>query len=117
MAGNRTVLAAVHNHLGDNLKCSCGVGITHWESRDGEAPASLPGAKPEMFFAPSQILKRNEELGPAVYQQRIAEATAAFFGAVDNWVTIDESPFSQVTDVYHTVLEGPAADRAYVVTG
>ena len=117
MAGNRTVLAAVHNHLGDNLKCSCGVGITHWESRDGEAPASLPGAKPEMFFAPSQILKRNEELGPAVYQQRIAEATAAFFGAVDSWVTVEEHPFSEVTDVYSTVLEGPAADRAYVVTG
>jgi hypothetical protein len=50
MAGNRGVLARVHHHLSDNLVNSCGVGITHWNARDGEDPATLPGARPTMFL-------------------------------------------------------------------
>ena len=115
MAGNRSVLARVHHHLQDDLRCSCGVGITHWDARDGEAPESLPGAKPSMFFAPSQIMKRNEELGPQRYQAMIGEATAAFFAEVDNWITIEVSPFSDLEAIYQTVLNGPAPDRAYVI--
>ena len=116
MAGNRDVLARVHQRLQDQLRASIGVGITHWESRDGAAPSSLPGPKPAMFFAPTQIVKRNQELGPMEYQRRIGEATAAFFRAVDAWVTIEERPLSAVDSVYHTVLRGAAPDRAYVVT-
>jgi hypothetical protein len=115
MAGNRKVLAGVHHRLVDDLKASIGVGITHWESRDSAPPEVLPGPKPSMFFAPSQIVKRHQELGPAEYQRRIADATAAFFGAVDDWVTIDEHPFTQVEGVYHQVLRGLAPDRAAVV--
>jgi hypothetical protein len=115
MAGNRDVLARVHHHLEHNLKCSCGVGITHWDAREGKDPASLPGAKPSMFFAPSQIMKRNEELGPEKYQALIGQATEDFFAVVDDWVTIGAYPFSEVEEVYRTVLNGPAADKAYVV--
>jgi hypothetical protein len=115
MSGNRVVLAKVHHHLGDNLLNSCGVGATHWEARKGEAPSSLPGAKPTMFFAPSQIVKRNEELGPAVYQAKIAEATGAFFADVDRWVSIEEHPFSQISEVYEAMLNGPSPKRGYVV--
>lgn len=115
MAGNRQVLSRVHNHLSDNLTCSCGVGITHWDAREGEDPATLPGAKPTMFFAPSQIMKRHEELGPEQYQALLGQATADFFADVDSWVTIEEHGFADVESVYRTVLEGPAADKAYVV--
>lgn len=117
MSGDRPVLARVHHHLADRLVASCGVGITHWESRDGEDPAALPGAKPAMFFAPSQIMKRNQELGAGVYQRRIAEATAAFLAEVDNWVTIEEHPFEDLESVYRTVLNGAPPDRGYVVVG
>ena len=115
MAGNREVLSRVHHHLGDELKCSCGVGITHWEARDGDDPASLPGAKPTMFFAPSQIMKRNEELGPEQYQALLGQATNDFFADVDQWVSIEERNFKDVDAVYQTVLKGPAANKAYVV--
>jgi hypothetical protein len=117
MAGNRPVLARVHHHLGASLLSSCGVGITHWEAREGEDPADLPGARPTMFFAPTQIQKRHQELGAATYQSRIGEATAAFFARVDDWVTIEEHPFSELDAVYHTVLEGAPPDRGYVVVG
>ena len=117
MAGNREVLSAVHHHLQDNLVCSCGVGITHWDAREGETPASLPGAQPSMFFAPTQIVKRNEELGPKNYQRLIGEATAAFFAQVANWVTLEEHPFTEVHEVYQTVLNGAPPNRGYVITG
>jgi len=115
MSGNRGVLARVHRHFGDNLVCSCGVGITHYDQRDGEAPDALPGAKPTMFFAPSQIQKRNQQWGPAVYQEKLGAATQAFLEQVDDWVTIVEHPYSDVDRVYHTVLAGAAPDRAYVI--
>lgn len=116
MAGNRQVLSALHHHLNDQMKYSCGVGITHWDARDGENPADLPGARPAMFFAPSQIVKRNEELGPAVYQQKIAEATAEFFTAADRWVTIEEHGFGALPEVYDEVLNGIAPSRGIIVT-
>lgn len=115
MAGNKDVLARVHHHLRDTLVNSCGVGITHWDALEGEDPASLPGVEPTMFFAPSQIVKRNKELGPEVYQQKIAAATTAFFALVDDWVSIQEAPLSNVEQVYRTVLNGPAPDIGYVV--
>lgn len=116
MAGNRDVLAQVHHHLNEQLTVSCGVGITHWEARDGAEPASLPGAKPSMFFAPSQIMKRHEELGPERYQSLLADATAKFFADVDNWVTIETHSFTDIDNVYNTVLNGPPANRAFVVS-
>lgn len=116
MAGNRSVLSALHHHLQDNMVCSCGVGITHWEDRDGDAPEDLPGAKPTMFFAPSQIIKRNEELGPAVYQDMLGSATHAFFADVDQWVKVEEHPFADVDAIYQAVLKGIAPDRGIIVT-
>jgi hypothetical protein len=116
MSGNRTVLAAVHHHFGANLVSSCSVGITHHEAREGEDPKSLPGARPTLFFAPSQVQKRNKEWGPALYQQKLGAAWQAFLGVVDDWVDIVESPTpGQLEEVYATVLNGPAPDKAYVL--
>jgi len=116
MAGNPEVRARVHHHLTDQLKNSCGVGITHWESRDSAAPAELPGPQPSMFFAPDQIVKRNQELGPGVYQQQLNDATTAFFAEVDRWVTIEEHAFTEVASVYNSVLEGAPPERGFIVT-
>ena len=58
---------------------------------------------------------KHEELGPEKYQALLGQATADFFADVDQWVTIGEHSFSDVESVYRTVLDGPAADTAYVV--
>ena len=70
-----------------------------------------------MFFAPTQIVKRNEELGPEEYQRRIGEATSAFLADVDNWVNIEEHAFTEVETVFRTVLNGASPDRGYIVRG
>jgi len=72
MAGSGAVLTALHHHIGDNMKESCIVGATHWESDRNRG--DLPGAKPAFFFAPAHIGKRNKEWGPGVL---IGKAMAA----------------------------------------
>jgi hypothetical protein len=115
MSGNRDVLSKVHHHFADNLVQSCAVGITHWESRADKAQQRLPGSKPTMFFAPSQIVKRNKEWGQAEYQARLAKATAAFLAQVDSWVDIKEHRFAAVDDIYQQVLVGAPANTAVIV--
>ena len=115
MAGNREILERLHNHFGDNVVCSCGVGITHWESRDGQEPAKLPGAQPSMFFAPSQIQKRNQDWGPEKLQAEMQTAWSAFLGSVDNWVTINEATGKDaMVKTYQTVLHGAKPDQSYI---
>lgn len=113
MSGNRDVLSQLHHHLSDNMVNSCGVGITHYDARDGEDPASLPGAKPSMFFAPSQIQKRNAEWGPERFQATLDAAWTRFLGDVDQWVDIIES--GDVDGTYQTVLAGAKPNKAYIV--
>lgn len=117
MAGNRQVLEAIHNHFGDNVTCSCGVGITHWESRGGAEPSTMPGAKPTMFFAPTQIQKRHQEWGREKLQAEMQDAWAAFLESVDGWVTINERKgASEMQETYQEVLNGAAPDQSFAIS-
>ena len=117
MAGNRDTLSQIHHQLGDNLVLSCGVGITHYESRASADPATLPGAKPAMFFAPSQIQKRNQDWGPEKFQTELRSAWDAFLGSVDQWISIKESDgHNGLVAAYETVLAGASPNQAYVVS-
>ena len=117
MAGNRTVLEKVHRHFGDNVTCSCGVGITHWDSRDGAEPSSLPGAKPTMFFAPTQIQKRHQEWGPEKLQTEMREAWIEFLESVDRWVTINERKGAgEMQETYKEVLQGAAPHQSFAIS-
>lgn len=117
MAGNRKVLANLHHHFGDNMKYSCGVGITHWGSRNGQNPATLPGAPPKMFFAPDQIQKRTREWGAEQFQSKLAVAWLEFLGVVDNWVTINERNGREaLLDTYQQVLAGAPPQQGFVLS-
>jgi hypothetical protein len=68
MAGNAAVISAVHGRFGENLKFSTGVGATHWEAQRfrGEG-AAVPH---NFFFAPAQLMKREQEWGPGEVMRR-----------------------------------------------
>ncbi len=90
MAGSGPVRAAVHGHLRDELKHSCAVGATPWDADSiGQGAESLPGPRPEMFFAPARIGKRLEEWGAAGYQARLAAAWEDFLAAVSGWIRVE----------------------------
>lgn len=123
IAGSASVRAAVHQHLGDQLRYSCVVGIAHWDAAGGSIgePGShesgLPGPTPTFFFAPAQIGKRVSEWGPAGYQQRLAAAWDALLEVARTWVEVVEVPgLDAVPEAFRQLVDGATApDAAYVV--
>jgi hypothetical protein len=67
MSGNFDVLQTVHTHMGDNLKYSCVVGTTHWDTDDKSARVSLPGPKRTFFFAPGYVATIFKEVSTAFF--------------------------------------------------
>jgi hypothetical protein len=115
MAGGGTTLAAVHNHLADELRTSCIVGATHWEE---SAPTTdLPGPAPAFFFAPDRIVKRRADWGGAGFGERVDAAWSSFLTSVDGWLHIVErSGTGEVVATWRDVVEGAAPpDVGYVV--
>jgi Protein of unknown function (DUF2855) len=93
MSGSGSVRTAIHNHLGDMLTYDCAVGGTHWDAMAQGSGAPLPGPSPQLFFAPSQVQKRNADWGPAGFASRLADAWTLFLTNVVEaekpWMTIE----------------------------
>ena len=90
MAGNAALRATLHQHLSEQLRYSCSVGATHWEQSQMSGNDPLPGPRPTMFFAPSQIQKRVEDWGHAELARRTAQAWDPFVAQAADWLTIRE---------------------------
>jgi hypothetical protein len=104
-AGNGAVVRAVHARLGNALRQSIQVGVTHWERM---APASdLPGPAPVFFFAPDRVKKRMADWGPAEFQRRVGEAMDRFLRSAAAWLRIVEGKGPAALEaVYQKMLEG-----------
>ncbi len=110
MAGSGVVRAAVHGHLGDSLNYSCAVGATHWDAAMvGRGDQALPGPKPEMFFAPSQIQKRLAEWGQEKFNALVAAAWQDFLVASSDWISVEAGQgVEQLAATYQAFLDGKA---------
>lgn len=87
MAGSADALRAVHTRFGANLVHSCQVGMTHW--REGGPAGDLPGASPTLFFAPSQIVKREADWGPGVLGRRAAAEQVRIAGEIAGRIRVE----------------------------
>lgn len=68
MSGNGEVLSDLHKMLGDNMRYTSNVGLTHYdENKMGE---HFIRERSEMFFAPGHIQKRAKEWGPGEFDKR-----------------------------------------------
>lgn len=68
MSGNAKVLAALHKHLGDNMRFTSNVGITHWEN--ARPQPGIITERSQFFFAPGHIQKRMKEWGPKEFNAK-----------------------------------------------
>ena len=111
MAGDGTLLRAVHHHFGEALRHSCIVGATHWEQRATQH--ALPGAKPQFFFAPTQIKKRFQDWGADGFERRFDAAWQAFLPSVERWLTVEHGHGGAAVErAYRDVLEGRVLPQA-----
>ena len=105
MAGNTTLVAAVHAALSGSVTHSCSVGATHWDAprHDG----AIPPPRPEFFFAPSQLAARGKDIGAAELQRRMTEALATFVESSRPWLQIDHTVgATAVADLYTAMATG-----------
>jgi Protein of unknown function (DUF2855) len=118
MSGNASVLGAVHRHFADELKYSCLVGATHWEARGAGGGSPLPGAKPELFFAPDRVRTRVQEWGAAGFDARVDASWRGFAEAASGWIEVTHHRGeSAVRAAYLEVLENRALpERGYVLS-
>jgi hypothetical protein len=83
-SGDADFRRRVHRHYREALRYSCSVGGTHWQALGGGR--DLPGPRPELFFAPTQIQRRAspppEGWGADGFRQRLGEARRAFVAKV-----------------------------------
>ena len=107
MAGSGSVRSAIHTHFADNLKFSIAVGATHWEDMGGDG--ELPGAPPELFFAPAQSAKRARDWGPDELANRTARAFSDFLDHTERWLTVvHRTGPDGIEATYRELLEGQA---------
>ena len=107
MAGSGAVRSAIHTHFADNLKFSIAVGATHWEEMGGDS--DLPGARPELFFAPGQSAKRARDWGPDELAIRSARAFHDLLDHTERWLTVvHRTGPDGVEATYRELFEGRA---------
>jgi hypothetical protein len=115
IAGDRTVLHAVHDRLADVLRYSMTVGGTHWDQPLADH-GELAGPPPVFFFAPTQIAKRSKDWGSAELDARVGTAWARFSDWADSWVEfIHVSGYDDVVKAYLELLDGQSDPRTGIV--
>jgi len=116
MSGDAQVREGVHGHFGSGLVHSAVVGATHHD-RMGEVPESLPGPRPQFFFAPDRVVKRTADWGGAGLEQRLAEAWDPFAQWAGGWLELIRARGGEeLRSAYLELLDGridPAKAHAF----
>lgn len=97
MSGNTDLRATLHNLLEDKMVSSITVGGTHWEDR-ADGGTALPGAKPQFFFYPAHIAKRDNEWGRGKLLQKAFMGSAQLAARTKDQLAVE-------------FLKGPEAAR------
>jgi hypothetical protein len=86
-AGRDALLKEAHRRLGDRLKLSLRVGVTHWDAeRGGSAPEHGPA--PVWFFAPDRMVARNADWGREAFDAYLSEAWSGFVPSTAAWLKV-----------------------------
>jgi hypothetical protein len=89
-AGDAETTRGVHETMGDDLKASVIVGGSHWDA-DRSNRATMPGPKPEMFFAPTHIGRLGASWGGAEFARAVNAALDRFAHDSRGWLDVHES--------------------------
>lgn len=93
-SGDSSLRQRVHQHFGASLVHDCYAGSAQTHDHISKSEAALPGPKPQPYFAPYQIKKRNADWGPAEVTRKFNEAQLAFIRRVSDanrgWMQVKE---------------------------
>jgi len=115
MSANSQVLSELHIHLGDNMRFTSNVGLTHWDE-----PQNADGIiqeRSQMFFAPGHIQQRIKEWGRAKFEKKSNAYIAHSVNKSREWMTIKQlHGLDALASVYEDVCNGcTAPDEGLIV--
>ncbi|MEL6366767.1 MAG: DUF2855 family protein [Pseudomonadota bacterium] len=107
MSGNGKVLSKLHAMLGDNMKFTSNVGLTHYE--ENSMGPDFIRERSQMFFAPGHMQTRNKEWGPGEFEKRTYEFWLKATQATADWISYRHlNGMSLLQAAYKEVLSGEA---------
>lgn len=110
MSGDGPLRAQLHRHLGDNMRNSQIVGVTHWDAE--QTDEALPGSQPTFFFAPAQIDKRNADWGPGVLTEKAYVASGALALQLQGQLRMESHQGTQAcASVWRDMLDNKISGR------
>lgn len=108
MSGNRQVVEMIHNVLDSRLKYSMAIGFSH-HSAGGRSSTKhdMKGPAQQLFFAPSEVMRRTKEWGVGGYHDRVRGALNSFVTRSRNWMDVESlnGPVA-VEDAWKQVYHG-----------
>lgn len=114
MSGDGQVLSALHAHLGENMRFTSNVGVTHYES-SGMGPGFIR-ERSAMFFAPGHIQKRAKEWGPGVFEKKAFAFWKDAAVKSRSWLRIERvRGMKGLEGAYLQVLKGEASPDAGII--
>jgi hypothetical protein len=115
MAGDGAIRAALHRHLGGQLRHAMTVGLTHGEV---DFTPVEHGPQPEMFFAPTEVERRLAEWGADDYDRRTSQALFEFVADSERWLRVETSwGTSAVAETWRAVQAGEVPPDVGRITG
>jgi len=109
-SGSGELRTAVHTHFGDQLKYDCSIGLTDWEKQG--ASKNMSGVKPQLFFAPAQAQKRQQEWGASAFIQKVNAAMQSFVQfATDHIDVTVQSGTADAESTYLAMVNGELSPR------
>ena len=115
MAGNAKVLAALHTQLGDQMKWTFNVGITHWA--DAQPQAGVISERSKFFFAPAHLQKRMKQWGMEEFDRKTSAFLKETAIKTKEWLKFREvKGLEELATLHPSVCEGTLpADEGLIV--
>lgn len=115
MSGNGKLLSELHRRLGDNMKYTANVGVTHYDAN--EMGPDFIRERSAMFFAPGHIQKRAQDWGSGVFEKKAFAFWKEAARKSRDWLVIDRvAGVEGLERAYREVLEGRSApDKGIIV--
>ncbi len=108
MSGNSELLGALHEQLGDNMKFTVNVGLTHWDQAAGND--KIIAERSEFFFAPGHIQKRVAEWGAEEFERKSSDFVKSSIQQSSEWLKLTpHQGLSGLSAVYGEVCDGRSA--------
>lgn len=116
MSGDGQMLSDLHEHLGDNMRFTSNVGMTHFEAN--EMGPHFIHDRSAMFFAPSHIQKRVQDWGAGEFEKKAIMFWRDASIKSRAWLSFDRHRgMDSLTDVYRSVLAGKVSpDQGIIVS-